>query len=75
MGSWNWVRKNPRQLFSRLGPFNPIAPHRHQRVMRTHLAFMEFLTRVAASGPRWLHGPRRSQRHRMDAMHLWYRDA
>ncbi|WP_269531345.1 M14 family zinc carboxypeptidase [Chitinimonas sp. BJYL2] len=74
MGSWNWVRKNPRQLFSRLGPFNPIAPHRHQRVMRTHLAFMEFLTRLAGSGPRWLQGNLRSQRHRMDAMHLWYRD-
>ncbi|HEY9101113.1 M14 family zinc carboxypeptidase [Chitinimonas sp.] len=74
MGSWTWVRKNPRQLLSRLGPFNPIAPHRQQRVMRTHLAFMEFLTRVAGSGPRWLDGHLRSARHRMDAMHLWYRD-
>lgn len=75
MGSWNWVRKNPRQLFSRLGVFNPVAPHRQQRVMRTHLAFMEFLTRLAGSEQRWLAGHLRSARHRMDAMHLWYRDA
>ncbi|GAB3260319.1 M14 family metallopeptidase [Chitinimonas naiadis] len=75
MGSWTWVRKNPRQLLSRLGAFNPIAPHRQQRVMRTHLAFMEFLTRVASSEERWLAGRQRSARHRMDAMHLWYRDA
>jgi hypothetical protein len=74
MGSWNWVKKNPRQLFSRLGMFNPVAPHRQQRTMRTHLAFMEFLTRLAASEQRWLAGRQRSARHRMDAMQLWYRN-
>lgn len=73
MGSWNWVKKNPRQLFSRLGPFNPVAPHRQQRAMRSHLALMEFLTRLAGSEARWLDGHWRSARHRMDAMQLWYR--
>lgn len=74
MGSWKWVRKNPRQLFSRLGAFNPVAPHRQQRVMRTHLAFMEFLTRLAGSEERWLAGDQRSARHRREAMNLWYRN-
>ena len=40
MGSWLWVRKNPRQLFSRHGLFNPTIAHRQQRVLRAppHLA-------------------------------------
>ncbi|MEP6790477.1 MAG: M14 family zinc carboxypeptidase, partial [Ramlibacter sp.] len=28
MGSWLWVKKNPRQLFSRHGIFNPLIAHR-----------------------------------------------
>ncbi|WP_034606607.1 M14 family zinc carboxypeptidase [Chitinimonas koreensis] len=73
MGSWLWVRKNPRQLFSRLGVFNPVAPHREQRVMRSHLLLMEFLLRVASSELRWLEGRNRRLQHRRDAMDLWYR--
>lgn len=73
MGSWVWVKKNPRQLFSRLGAFNPIAQHREQRVMRRHLSFMEFLTRLAGSEARWLEGRNRSAIHRREAMNLWYR--
>lgn len=34
MGSWIWIRKNPWQLFSLPGPFNPIKPHRYRRTMR-----------------------------------------
>ena len=36
MGSWLWVKKNPRQLFSRHGIFNPLIAHRQQRVLRQH---------------------------------------
>jgi hypothetical protein len=36
MGSWLWVKKNPRQLFSRHGIFNPLIEHRQQRVLRQH---------------------------------------
>ena len=50
MGSWNWVRKNPLQLFSLLGPFNPIKLHRHQRAMRRHLPLFQFLMSLVASG-------------------------
>ena len=54
MGSWLWVRKNPRQLFSRHGLFNPTILHRQQRVLRRHLGLLDFITRAACSHMRWL---------------------
>ncbi|MFL9879682.1 DUF2817 domain-containing protein [Herbaspirillum rhizosphaerae] len=56
MGSWRWVKKNPRQLFSRTGMFNPNAPHRLQRVLRSHLVWFDFLTRAACAHKHWLPG-------------------
>lgn len=53
MGSWIWVRKNPAQLFSALGPFNPLKPHRHKRVMRRHLPLMDFLLRATLNHRQW----------------------
>jgi len=72
MGSWLWIKKNPRQLFNRYGIFNPLIEHRQQRVMRRHLALLDFFTRAAASHRRWL--PRDSARdqHRADALRRWY---
>lgn len=73
MGSWLWVKKNPRQLFSRHGIFNPLIRHRQERVLRRHLAWLGFLTRAASSYRRWLPtGPERD-RHRQAALELWYR--
>tara|TARA_B100001248_G_scaffold262270_1_gene257137 strand:- start:18632 stop:19594 length:963 start_codon:yes stop_codon:yes gene_type:complete len=43
MGSWLWVKKNPRQLFSALGAFNPIKPHRYRRIMRRHKPLFRFM--------------------------------
>lgn len=54
LGSWRWIKKNPRQLFSRLGIFNPIKAHRTERVLRRHVNFLEFLTRAAFASHRWL---------------------
>ncbi len=54
LGSWLWIRKNPRQLFSRHGIFNPIKAHRIKRVLRRHADLLEFLTRAAYCAPRWL---------------------
>lgn len=54
MGSWRWVKKNPRQLFSRDGIFNPNKPHRQQRVLRSHLLWFDFLTRAACAHQHWL---------------------
>lgn len=75
MGSWSWVRKNPRQLFSRLGVFNPVTPHRHARVMRRHLMLMDFLLHVADSHYLANASMQGCQKARWDAMHMWYRDA
>ncbi|MGZ3789391.1 MAG: DUF2817 domain-containing protein [Bacteriovorax sp.] len=47
MGSWIWLKKNPMQLFSKTGLFNPVAPHRYQRTMRRHYILIEFFTRLA----------------------------
>ena len=53
MGSWSWVKKNPSQLFSFLGPFNPIAPHRQKRTMRRHLPLLDFLMHMMSSPAVW----------------------
>lgn len=54
MGSWLWVKKNPRQVFSRLGIFNPLINHRQQRVIRRHLTLLDFLVRAASGSRSWL---------------------
>ena len=54
LGSWLWIRKNPRQLFSRHGIFNPIKAHRLQRVLRRHADLLEFLPRAAFAAAQWL---------------------
>jgi hypothetical protein len=51
MGSWNWVKKNPIQLLSYLGPYNPIKPHRQKRTLRRHLLLFDFLIRALTSQP------------------------
>lgn len=54
MGSWTWVRKNPRQLLSRDGRWNPVAPHRERRTLRRHLLLLDFLFRASIAYPRWI---------------------
>ena len=72
MGSWLWVKKNPRQMFSRQGIFNPMIEHRQQRVLRRHVAWLDFVTRAAASHRRWLPEGADRQRHRDAALARWY---
>lgn len=72
MGSWLWVKKNPRQLFSRHGIFNPLIQHRQQRVLRRHLSWLEFLTRAASSYRQWLPAGEERTRRREAAIARWY---
>lgn len=72
MGSWLWIKKNPRQLFSRLGIFNPLIEHRQQRVLRRHLLLLDFLARAAASHVMWLPAGEARDRHRARALREWY---
>ncbi len=70
LGSWLWIRKNPRQLFSRHGIFNPMKAHRVKRVLRRHADLLDFLTRAAYAAPRWLPlAERRAQLTRLAVAH------
>lgn len=73
MGSWLWIKKNPRQLFSRYGIFNPLIRHRQQRVMRRHIALLDFFTRAASSHSEWLPTTTDRESQREQALKLWYR--
>ena len=53
MGSWLWVKKNPRHLFRYHSLFNPILPHRHKRILRRHFTLFEFLMSAVRSMPGW----------------------
>ena len=72
MGSWIWIKKNPRQLFSRNGIFNPLINHRQQRVLRRHLSLLDFLARAACSHERWVPAPEARAQRRADALAAWY---
>jgi hypothetical protein len=73
MGSWLWVKKNPRQFFSRAGIFNPLIAHRQQRVLRRHMALLEFAMRAAHSHRRWLPQAADREKQREAALDHWYR--
>lgn len=72
MGSWLWVKKNPRQLLSRGGMFNPGIEHREQRVLRRHLPLLDFLLRATASSARWLPQGDAIEQHRREGMARWW---
>lgn len=72
MGSWIWIKKNPRQLFSRQGIFNPLVEHREHRVLRRHLPWLDFLTRAAVGYRQWLPQGSDRVRHHENAMTRWY---
>jgi hypothetical protein len=74
MGSWIWVKKNPRQLFTRHGIFNPLIAHRQQRVLRRHMALLDFMTRAVASHSRWQPDEQERDLHHRQALARWYPD-
>lgn len=73
MGSWLWIKKNPRQALSSLGIFNPVLPHRIQRTLRRHLALLDFLFRATVSHENWLSAARlEGDQCAGKARRLWY---
>jgi hypothetical protein len=72
MGSWLWVKKNPRQLFSRHGIFNPLLPHRQQRVLRQHQSLLDFLARAAHGHRLWLPAAETRAAQHAQALQDWY---
>jgi len=73
MGSWLWVKKNPKQFFSRHGLFNPLIEHRQQRALRRHVALLDFVTRAVFSHGRWLPPASERAQQRERALQRWYR--
>ena len=71
MGSWLWVKKNPRQLFSRHGIFNPLIEHRQQRVLRQHQSLLDFLSRAACGHTLWQPGPHERAASHARALQEW----
>ncbi len=73
MGSWVWAKKDMRQIFSVLGAFNPMQPHRLQRTLRRHLLFLDFLHRAVLSSNDWL-GLAKEKKDPLKrrALELWY---
>ncbi|MDF1762858.1 MAG: DUF2817 domain-containing protein, partial [Oleibacter sp.] len=76
MGSWLWVKKNPRHLFRYHSLFNPILPHRQERILRRHLALFDFLLSAARTMPQWAPvSPQAQQLTMQDAIARWYHSA
>ena len=73
MGSWLWVKKNPRQLFSRQGIFNPLIGHRQQRVLRRHGTWLDFVMRAVQSHARWQPDDEARAAAHEAALSHWYR--
>ena len=72
MGSWLWIKKNPRQMFSLKGIFNPLIEHRQHRVLRRHVSLLDFLSRAACSHIRWAPAPESRAKLHADALKNWY---
>ncbi len=72
MGSWRWVKKNPRQLASISGLFNPTIPHRLKRVLRQHIVLMEFLIRAVRSYQNWQPLAEKRAHLHSEAVRYWY---
>lgn len=72
LGSWRWVKKNPLQIRSLSGLFNPVIPHRVQRVLRRHIVLMEFLIRATRAYEAWLPAPDQRVFQQRAALRQWY---
>jgi hypothetical protein len=72
MGSWAWVKKNPRQMLRYHGIFNPVLPHRHQRVLRRHLIFFNFLVRLTCGYKNWQPDEQQYEQYYQEAINRWY---
>ncbi|HYD62780.1 MAG TPA: M14 family zinc carboxypeptidase [Noviherbaspirillum sp.] len=75
MGSWRWVKKNPLQLLSRIGLFNPLPVHRLRRVLRRHLVWLDFLALAAGAYRQWLPQGRLREEQQARAFEHWYKGA
>ncbi|MEZ4820374.1 MAG: M14 family zinc carboxypeptidase [Bdellovibrionota bacterium] len=72
LGSWAWLKKSPKHIFSSLGIFNPMEEHRRQRTFRRHLVLFDFLTRAVVSHEKWVNLDKNKQQDLYrQALQLW----
>ena len=75
MGSWAWVKKNPRQFFTLIGLFNPMLPHRLERTIRRHRSLLDFFMRAIQSPETWSSLSKEElEEYRALAIGKWYQD-
>lgn len=72
MGSWRWIRKSPRQLWSRIGLFNPLPAERLRRVRRNHLSWLYFLCQAARTHRQWLPTGEARASHERSGLASWF---
>jgi hypothetical protein len=73
MGSWLWVKKNPLQLISKHGLFNPIKAHRIKRIYRRHHILYDFVLKALYSHSIWSElDLKLRHKHFQMAMDSWY---
>lgn len=74
MGSWTWVRKNPLQLFTKHGAFNPIKEHRIKRTYRRHHLLFDFLLKAVNSNQIWSQLDEQFKSHHQNlGLEKWYK--
>ncbi len=74
MGSWTWVRKNPLQIFSKHGAFNPIKEHRIKRTYRRHHLLFDFLLKAVFSNNYWsCLDPLLKEKYHHSGLDRWYK--
>ena len=75
MGSWAWLKKNPVQLLSMSGAFNPMHLHRHRRILRRHITLLEFFQRAVISPDSWAYLNEEDQASLLrEAKDYWYEE-
>ena len=72
MGSWNWIKKRPRQLLNFAGLFNPQMKHRHSRVLRSHLVLLDFMLAATLNSKHWLPDEKQSAQFTEAAIQRWF---
>lgn len=75
MGSWLWLKKNPVQILSAMGAFNPMNQHRHRRILRRHITLLDFFHRAVMAPEVWAFPEGEEARElRAGAEDFWFGD-
>lgn len=72
LGSWAWVKKRPQQVLNFAGLFNPQKRHRHLRVLRSHIIWMDFLLASAVNHQKWMPQGKQSDVLKQAAKAMWF---